>query len=943
MLKHLRKTILGIGVLTSTVASAAPHPPTFTAGSLIIPGGASWQDACGTVSRFGLVYNLLRAQPYWNSAVGGGAPLHIYYIVKPGKGSPNRCMPAWTVPNLSYAGGAAGAPPSTAGAPGYKSVGSWDDGCDIRVPDGPLGSSQPVSVINNATGLPATSSFQTINTTGLMGTVGAPGSVYPGYGQITIDALVTQVGFGGAPFVIDVADATRVLNVLKAATPIATDINGNTIDFSVFRNPGVCSGATGYSSTTLPGMEHHVNIFQANAPFSAMIGRDFDSIPPRLALLAQDVNNLSGKLTDNVLEQYLFDAGLTFPGAQGCPTGGELINKTVCGPSSSTLCCTTMTGHGQIYDLFDVKDVAMNRITETDVNGLVYPMVWAPHWEAGSGDTTAFSNLSSYLDSTTGFMGECASISSNEGSNTSGGTGPVTAHLALQMCHVTGGVCDTTTNFKSIERNPGVPGSGSRRRNCTDPVMVNHNSCVFYGYPDDLFSQPGDYTYTFDSGHVTGMQAYSSFAYQPGVLPLISYVNDLDVTKTASASAARPIIAADLHTRNKKDNNTSKANIVYLAGHDLSGTPAGTQLALETLLQLGAVSTPTTPPITVTEVSRTSPVIATISGQSAIVQGSYSVLSTPASILSVIAPIDLTNWVFPTIGGHMRARTTASVTTASSAYDQGTILFDAANGIPPSTPAGCATNFTTTCRTVFTTTDTPTSYTGYSVALHPTNHMFKDAEATNIGGSIITGGLWNLLGYKSLLSRVLSGSPDASLVYTPKLGGVDHSTAAVIGASSLAGTTRPQMLYFGAMDGMMHAFCADTTGACAGGLGKELWAFVPRTQLQNLITNTAKVDSSVRVMDMFGDFKATGNSSFHTLMWFVTSNNNPGFAAKAPAVYEMDITDPANPTLVWEYTMETPGTPKTPIRPRQRPDRRCRCGADQRRQPQRRVRADQQR
>jgi Tfp pilus tip-associated adhesin PilY1 len=127
------------------------------------------------------------------------------------------------------------------------------------------------------------------------------------------------------------------------------------------------------------------------------------------------------------------------------------------------------------------------------------------------------------------------------------------------------------------------------------------------------------------------------------------------------------------------------------------------------------------------------------------------------------------------------------------------------------------------------------------------------------------------------------------------------------------------MMYFRGTDGMLHAACASTGGTTASGtnicpstlVGTELWAFVPRVQLPLIRINKARIDGSVRVVDVFGSFPdpTTGatstTKSFRTILTFQT-----GYAVgTSPAVYALDVTDPAKPILLWEYT--TPGTLST--------------------------------
>ncbi|HLL24429.1 MAG TPA: hypothetical protein VK427_19995, partial [Kofleriaceae bacterium] len=152
-------------------------------------------------------------------------------------------------------------------------------------------------------------------------------------------------------------------------------------------------------------------------------------------------------------------------------------------------------------------------------------------------------------------------------------------------------------------------------------------------------------------------------------------------------------------------------------------------------------------------------------------------------------------------------------------------------------------------------------------------------------------------------------------VLTGKLGGVDRSTVAVIGASSVAGLgTRPTIAYFGAADGMLHAVCASVGGTTESdsnicpSLGTELWAFLPRVQLPLIRQNKQRIDGSVRVVDAFGDFDspATGQKRFRTILTFQTGYSDVSLGAP-PAMYALDVTDPANPIVIWEYS--TPTTP----------------------------------
>src|SRR5439155_19472047 len=91
-------------------------------------------------------------------------------------------------------------------------------------------------------------------------------------------------------------------------------------------------------------------------------------------------------------------------------------------------------------------------------------------------------------------------------------------------------------------------------------------------------------------------------------------------------------------------------------------------------------------------------------------------------------------------------------------------------------------------------------------------------------------------------------------------------------------------------------------------IGKELWAFVPRSVVPLLGLNFARIDSSPRASDVFGDFDNSGAKKFHTVLTFSTGivqTTLPAPVTPAPAqqaaVFALDITDPGAPKILWEY------------------------------------------
>ncbi|HSN29305.1 MAG TPA: hypothetical protein VLT45_23610 [Kofleriaceae bacterium] len=293
------------------------------------------------------------------------------------------------------------------------------------------------------------------------------------------------------------------------------------------------------------------------------------------------------------------------------------------------------------------------------------------------------------------------------------------------------------------------------------------------------------------------------------------------------------------------------------------------------------------------EVSRASPVVATLSGADYVIQGTTGTSGTKVALTTTNA----STWTFPAYTGHMRARAVASVSSTASGYSSGSILFDA-NGKIPTSSAACSmgsSGLNGSCRYVFTNTNTPAGAT-----FHPSTIAFDDTNASTIVPKILSG--LSSTNQTTVLQKIRGAS----------LGGVDRSTVAVIGPSAVAGTTsRPSIAYFGAADGMVHAVCASTDGTICTSLGTELWAFLPAVQLPLIAYNDQRIDGSVHVVDAFGDFTnnpATGARSWHTVLTFQTGYSNSAEGGK-PAAYAIDVTDPSKPVLLWEYT--TPATPAT--------------------------------
>ena len=141
---------------------------------------------------------------------------------------------------------------------------------------------------------------------------------------------------------------------------------------------------------------------------------------------------------------------------------------------------------------------------------------------------------------------------------------------------------------------------------------------------------------------------------------------------------------------------------------------------------------------------------------------------------------------------------------------------------------------------------------------------------------------------------------------------------------------RPTMLYAGGNDGMLHAFNVGTSVSDVMG-GTETWAVIPSTVVPNLYhladtgyseTHTYYVDSTAFAGDVYDKYKTV------TVAGDCLGATDPtvardcwktllvgGLGAGGQGYYAMDVTDPANPTALWEFkwsdTCYDPADPTT--------------------------------
>ena len=150
----------------------------------------------------------------------------------------------------------------------------------------------------------------------------------------------------------------------------------------------------------------------------------------------------------------------------------------------------------------------------------------------------------------------------------------------------------------------------------------------------------------------------------------------------------------------------------------------------------------------------------------------------------------------------------------------------------------------------------------------------------NVLGDIVNSSLVRVKGplYQAAAANRLEGS------------GSDYA------AFALAQAAQPEMLYVGANDGMLHAFNA-TTGA-------EAFAFIPSgvKDALGLLTTPSYGGKGGLPHRYFVDGSATVSDVYFANAWHRVLIGNLGAGGRQ--VFALDITNPAAPTLLWEFGAE---------------------------------------
>ena len=310
---------------------------------------------------------------------------------------------------------------------------------------------------------------------------------------------------------------------------------------------------------------NQVNVHVSNVAFSANVAKTMaggwsagGAVPPKLALLDIGSSGAGTKNSEVVIQGYLAQAGLDFPGAAGWAAGP----------------------HGQIYDRLLMEDFwpdASGLPASSNLFKNGYQILWVPHWVApnscsdctGTSCTCANKYTVAQVDTALKTMGafsaagkdvfaECAGLGSFEG--------------------VYSSAPPSTTTYSSNYRSGATDGSTHFQTQPPSGFWINKSVTNAYFWPGNFASpllQLGDFPFKPLSGAI---QNYQASLYKTETSRLVS-----DGTPTPSAYDVFTLVPA----------SPSHGTVVYLGGHSYSGTDgpfqiAGSRLVLNTLFNLGA-------------------------------------------------------------------------------------------------------------------------------------------------------------------------------------------------------------------------------------------------------------------------------------------------------------------------------------------------------------------
>lgn len=578
----------------------------------------------------------------------------------------------------------------------------------------------------------------------------------------------------------------------------------------------------------------------ARVPFTAPVALRLVGAPTRLALI--DVCNGAASCPKGgapsgegipLLQAYLRRAGLDTPGNIG-----------------------SLLSPGAIADVVTLNDINQRGALATGRYGLV----WLPHYAAPtrigssytlqSADLLALQRLTRFVTEGGVLLGTCAAVWSLEGGQDPAWyqyLPPATVGTYLYDVSVNGGggVMNQVGGCY-----PGNAGGFTAPQSCAGPlppIQPGSGHALSSDDPGDPLAQHGDFLF-FEGFNLSAAQNTYNDIGSWDIKPDGEWRSDvLNLIHTHDSYLADNEVA--LYSRAPQAQGT----VLYLGGHSYAElgklSTAGMRLVLNSLLFAR-------PTIDQQELSRSS-AITSPDGRLLYV-GSFREPRGPSNFKGAA---DAAAWTFPTATGHLRqftiARLSGAVPLRSGSED-----WDAAVMLPPGPSRRVLTQ----------------EGAGASA-------RFSDFSAAAASA---------LLPQLALPSGATSSDAAALInaVRNGRLGGVDHSTLSLVGASqTVSGAQlRPTVAYVGALDGQLHAIGVSGTGVTPG---VELWSFLPAEQLPRLRDNSAGVDASPNARDLFDDWSGAGLRSWRTYLAVASG-------AMGTAVHAIDVSDPLQPALRWQ-------------------------------------------
>ena len=744
-------------------------------------------------------------------ALDGKKKISFYWAVQPSKLSQYRCNTA------------------TDDLPRYSPTYNDNDGCDFAVQ---YAAGQPVSRVSPSGGLEAPFSISNVSYVATYGPVRAASTH-------EINPASKVVKYLGGVSIVDAVDRQEFLKMLAEEPKLAR-----------FHRDGVLG-------------TNYVNIHSANAAFRAPVASVLVDKPKRIAAVgASEYEDLV-----NVLENAGLCQADTLPNCTGQYTGMSFTSGVVLDyyPDAAELLEDRVPNCR--VDGATVHSSRLNCV----VNGEMYGMFWAAGGAAAF-NATAAANVSRFLE----MRGNAAYFQYD-------------AVFGMEQSPVK---LQTTTGIDAF--NPNV----NSAEDCNDATAgtshfhSNGGPCLVLGGANQPWAQTGNFVFDGGQGSFKAFSLAAGSAFKVGVA---------QITKVKNG----PTVASAIY----KDNDPDKGLIVYLAGHKFdNGRLWGERIVLNTLfaaLQDPGIELARSEPVGYKN-TRASPVTTRA------YQGTYVQLPLPDSNdVVTYNPAAAQFWRFPYTTGHLYEHDVGAIDTDAQAFsvaknwDAGSFGTVPWLGIHPApaerniyTYVGGSGNLGWT-RIPFRHGETGTTCTdtdgdskcdlsellALGNAAGVTSGALKDLGDADRSQAQTLGLLVSQVrGHCSAHNPIITGTPileptDAQCDRTSqrnvaKLGGIDHSTPAVVGASryvnDAAYANRPVVVYAGARDGMLHAFfvsgsttwSADGKSLPAGVVaGQELWAIVPPGQIPRLAYNDAMVDGTITSSTCSGTSPTTGTAT----------------------------------------------------------------------------------